>query len=108
MKRVVLFVVLVTWLGARPAFAAGAEAKSPAPVPPAAPATIEYDFSARSAGIAEMAKTSKRPDLRRAAPVAAQATGSRSFWKTPWPYVIGGGVVAMLVVISQTKEGGLY
>jgi hypothetical protein len=37
-----------------------------------------------------------------------QVTGGKSFWKTPWPYVIGGGVVVMLVVISQTKEGGLY
>jgi len=109
MKRVVLFVVLVMWLAVTPAFAAGPEAKSPAPVPPAAPATIKYDFSARSAGIVEMAQTSKRPDLRRAAPAAlVQATGNKSFWKTPWPYVIGGGVVVMLVVISQTKEGGLY
>jgi hypothetical protein len=108
MKRLVLFVVLVTCLAATPAFAAGPDAKSPAPVPPAAPATIKYDFSARSAGIVEMAQTSKRPDLRRAAPAPVQVTGGKSFWKTPWPYVIGGGVVVMLVVISQTKEGGLY
>jgi hypothetical protein len=98
MKRLVLFVVLVTCLAATPAFAAGPDAKS----------TIKYDFSARSAGIVEMAQTSKRPDLRRAAPAPVQVTGGKSFWKTPWPYVIGGGVVVMLVVISQTKEGGLY
>jgi hypothetical protein len=108
MKRVVVFVVFVTWLGVTPAFAAGPDAQSPAAGPTAAPATLRYDFSARSAGIDQMVQTTKRPDMRRAAPAAAQATGKKSFWKTPWPYVIGGGVVAALVVISQTKEGGLY
>jgi hypothetical protein len=108
MKRVVVLVVLFTWLGVTPAFAAGPDAQSPAAAPPAAAATPRYDFSARSAGIDQMVKATTRPDVRRAAPAAAQATGNKSFWKTPWPYVIGGGVVAALVVISQTKEGGLY
>jgi hypothetical protein len=110
MKRVVLFVVVfVTWIAASPAFAGGPDSTSPGSRLAGAPVAIKYDFSAKAAGIDLMVPTPTRQDLRRAAaPAPLQATQPTSFWKTPWPYVIGGGVVIALVLISKNKDGGLY
>src|ERR1051326_5841821 len=29
------------------------------------------------------------------------AKGGKSFWKTPWPYVIAGGVIATVVIVKK-------
>ena len=115
MKRVVLFVVLVTWLTTSPAFAAGPDSKSPGAPVVAAPTAITYDFSAKAAGIASNVQTPTRQNLLRAPSTAppqaaqpAQATQEKSIWRTPWPYLIAGGAAVALVLISNNKEGGLY
>ena len=118
MTRVVLCVVLVSWIGTSPAFAAGPDSTSPGSPLAAAPVAIKYDFSAKAAGIDHKAQTPARQTLLRTAlpapPQAAQttqatqATQGKSIWRTPWPYLIAGGAVVALVLISENKEGGLY
>jgi hypothetical protein len=109
MTRVVLFVVLVTWFAASPVFAEGPDSTSPRLPVAGAAVAIKYDFSAKAAGIGLMVPAPPRQDLRRAAvPAPLQATQPKSFWRTPWPYLIGAGVVTALVVISRNKDGGLY
>ena len=106
MKRVVSFVVVVTLLAASPALAAGPDSNPPGPSLARAPVTMKYDFSAKAAGLDRMPTAPARQGATSPAP--AQPTEKKSFWKTPWPYVIGGAAVIALVVVSQNTEGGLY
>ena len=43
----------------------------------------------------------------RTATPAAIPQGGRSFWKSPWPYVIAGAAV-VIVVVAKNTEGGIY
>ena len=59
----------------------------------------------------QRAPVAGRPVLARAAAAkAASASQSNSFWQTPWPYVIIGGVVAAVVIAkhhsSSSSTGG--
>jgi hypothetical protein len=69
------------------------------------------DFSSSAAGIDRMAAAAAPRDTaptaaRRTSP--AQSSGGRSFWKTPWPYVIIGGVAAAVIIASAKSDNGLY
>jgi hypothetical protein len=49
----------------------------------------------------------------RAASASKAGTTSKSFWHTPWPYVIAGAVAATIIVVahntgSSTTSGGGY
>ena len=105
MKRVALFVVLGTVLAASPAFAADR------PDPPAATSlTIKVDFSARAVGLDQIIRDQKRIVVTRAALDAPRITPEgaaqkKPLWKTPWPYLICGGVVAA-ILIARGKNGG--
>jgi hypothetical protein len=112
MERVVVFVVLVTWLATSPAFAAGPDSPSTDAPLAAAPVAIKHDFSAKAAGIDQKVRAAVRPELWLAAsPKAVQTTQGnqeKSIWQTPWPYLIAGGAAVALVLISRNKDGGLY
>ena len=67
-----------------------------------------FDFSAKAAGISEMVamvKPSPAPVLAR-----AQQTNptKKSFWKSPWPYVIIGGAIAVGAIIAMSGDGSGY
>jgi hypothetical protein len=101
MKRVVIgtFVLaLLPTFGAR-AFAAGEPDSKP-----------KFDFSARAAGIEALVKADVgRPSLATSLARAPQATSTKkSFWKTPWPYVIAGGLVVAGVLIGKSGDGNGY
>jgi hypothetical protein len=68
------------------------------------------DFSAKAAGLDQMVQKQGRADVRREAtsPAKTPAQQKKSFWKTPWPYVIGGGAIVAIVLIANKKEGGIY
>ena len=105
MKRVALLVVLGIALTASPAFAADRDDP-----PVAVPLTVKVDFSAKAAGLDQIIRDQKRIVIARAslsAPrIAPQgATQKKPFWKTPWPYLICGGVVAA-ILIARGKDGG--
>jgi hypothetical protein len=76
------------------------------------PPTRRPDFSAAAAGIPDLV----RADVARArrahpAPVTPQPAppAKRSFWKTPWPYVIAAGVAgAVIYVVARDKDGSGY
>ena len=93
MKRLVtgtLVVVFALSFGATRAFAAGEPDSKP-----------KFDFSARAAGIEAMVKSAPMP--------ARQATTTKkSFWKTPWPYVIAGGAIIAGVLIAKGGDGNGY
>ena len=101
MTRVVALAAAMVFLAATPGFA-----QAP---PQAAPVSAKsrIDFSPRAAGIDTMSATQARRDDARRAPRAPQSQG-RSFWKTPWPYVIIGGVVAAGIIIASGDGDGIY
>lgn len=114
MTRIPAVALAATFVFASPAFAQS----TPAPARPAAarpatvtpPATARADFSARAAGIEKLAAARPQSDTIRAAATAQNAQpdpARRSFWKTPWPYVIIAGVVAG-VLIAGGDGDGLY
>jgi len=69
------------------------------------------------AEVAKISAASARPaaTIRAARPIAAvpapaaraQTAGKRSFWKSPWPYVIV-GAVAVIAIVATSSEGGIY
>lgn len=95
-------------LAATPAFA---QSFAPAPASRDAGNGARVDLSARAAGLDKMiekdARTSTNGDAARAADEkkAPQST-KRSFWKTPWPYVIAGAIIVIAVVASNGGVGG--
>jgi len=104
MVRVVALFVAVTLVLASPAFAQSFKSTSSHAQPPSA----RIDLSARAAGIDTMAAA---PDAVTKATVAA-AAGTRtqikkSFWKSPWPYIIGISVIA-IVAIAYSGDGNGY
>jgi hypothetical protein len=104
MVRVVALFVAVTLFLASPAFAQSFKSTSSHAQPPSA----RIDLSAKAAGIDTMATA---PDAVKK-PAAASAAGTRaqikkSFWKTPWPYVIGVAVIA-IVAIAYSGDGSGY
>jgi hypothetical protein len=54
------------------------------------------DFSPKAAGIT---LASVKPDP--IAPIKKQNGGKKSFWKSPWPYVIAGVVIAGIVIATK-------
>jgi hypothetical protein len=104
--RVISAAVVTLLLFASPGFAQSVRTERPA-----APSrqAVRPDFSSTAAGIDRMAAIAPRdaakPAARRSG--TAQSSGGRSFWKTPWPYVIIGGVAA-IVIIASNSEDGLY
>jgi len=104
MVRVVALFVAVTLFVASPAFAQSFKSTSSHAQPP----SVRIDLSARAAGIDTMAAA---PDAIKK-PAATAAAGTRtqikkSFWKTPWPYVIGVAVIA-IVAIAYSGDGNGY
>ena len=103
MVRVVALFVAVTLFLASPAFAQSFKSTSSHAQPPSA----RIDLSARAAGIDTMAAAPdavKKPAATAAAP---RTQIKKSFWKTPWPYVIGVAVIA-IVAIAYSGDGGGY
>ncbi len=76
--------------------------------------TERPDFSAAAAGVELMAAADVRPtpDAIRTPNAESRAprqNSSRSFWRSPWPWVIGGGAVVVVLVASRSKgEAGVY
>ena len=104
MVRVVALFMAVTLFLASPAFAQSFKS-TPSQAQPLA---ARIDLSAKAAGIDTMIVAS---DAARK-PAAAAATAPRtqvkkSFWKTPWPYVIGISIIA-IVAIAYNGDGGGY
>ena len=104
MVRAVALFVAVTLFLASPAFAQSFKS-TPSASQQASP---RIDLSAKAAGIETMAAA---PDTMKK-PAAANATAARSqikksFWRSPWPYVIGVAVIA-IVAIAYSGDGGGY
>jgi hypothetical protein len=72
-----------------------------------ADAKPRVDFSAKAAGIQALVKaeadtaTTRLARVTAAVPVPQATTSKKSFWKTPWPYVIIGGAIAAGVLIAN-------
>ena len=103
MVRVVALFVAVTLFLASPAFAQSFKSTSSHAQPQAA----RIDLSAKAAGIDAMVIASH--DVKKSAAPAAgtPAQVKKSFWKTPWPYVIGVSIIA-IVAIAYSGDGGGY
>ena len=105
MKRLVtgtLVVVFALSFGAARAVAAAEPDSKP-----------KFDFSAKAAGIEALVKAEKaglsRPSLALVPARARQANpAKKSFWKSPWPYVIAAGVVVAGVLIATSGDGSGY
>jgi hypothetical protein len=100
MKRVVtgtLVLILTLAFGATRALAAGGPESKP-----------RFDFSARAAGIEALVKADQARPLLAAVPARAPqgTTTKKSFWKTPWPYVIIGGAAAIAGIVIATSGNG--
>jgi len=94
MKRTVALTVALSFVTATSAFAQGR-------------AQARVDFSAKAAGITAVAPVpAKTVELRRNA--AQPPKSAKSFFKTPWPYVIIGAVIAGVIVATQDSSGGGY
>jgi hypothetical protein len=107
MKRILTAALVLSLLGVTPAFAAGPGASSPS----ASAKTVTVDSLVKSAGldqiVADQSRTMARRDLFAASIAAPRAPQQKkSFWKTPWPYVIIGGVVAAGVIIATSGGSG--
>jgi len=109
MKRLVSTVVVLGLLAsASPAFAAsGSESKGSA-----APVAATYDFSAKAAGIEALVlkdqSAARQARALSVAPARQAAPAKKSFWKTPWPYLIAGGAIIAGVLIANKGDGGAY
>ena len=98
MKRLVtgtLVVVFALSFGAARAVAAAEPDSKP-----------KFDFSAKAAGIEALVKAEKadlsRPSIALVPARARQATpAKKSFWKSPWPYVIAGAVIAGVIIATK-------
>jgi hypothetical protein len=112
MTRVLALALAATIVFGSPAFAQSTPAPArPAAARPAAvtpPPSARADFSARAAGIEKLAAARPQPDTARADAAAQNAQpdpARRSFWKTPWPYVIIAGVVAGVLIAGGDGDG---
>jgi hypothetical protein len=104
MVRVVALFVAVTLVFASPALAQSFKSTSSHAQPPA----TRIDLSARAAGIDTMAAAPHTITKRAVTAAAGTPTQvKKSFWKTPWPYVIGVAVIA-IVAIAYSGDGGGY
>jgi len=104
MVRVVALFVAVTLFLASPAFAQSFNSTSSHAQPPSA----RIDLSARAAGIDTMAAAPHEVTKAAVAAAAAPRTQvKKSFWKTPWPYIIGVSVIA-IVAIAYSGDGSGY
>ena len=84
MKRAIVSVVVLCVLAVSPGLAQNARPRRP-------------DFSPKAAGIT--LATVKTSDV--IAPIAKQNGGKKSFWKSPWPYVIAGAVIAGVIIATK-------
>ena len=104
MVRVVALFVAVTLFLASPAFAQSFKSTSSHTQPPSA----RIDLSARAAGIDAMTAAPDAVKKAAVAPAAAPRTQiKKSFWKTPWPYIIGVAVIA-IVAVAYSGDGDGY
>src|SRR5262249_33799329 len=97
MKRVVVLSLVFSL------FAASAWASPPDPPKPSAPA---IDLSTKAAGLTGMPAQPNRFEVTMARTEAARTQGKRSVWKSPWPYVVIGAVVAVVVVVANKNSSG--
>ncbi|HUF47246.1 MAG TPA: hypothetical protein VMM93_05460 [Vicinamibacterales bacterium] len=105
MKRVFALATAALLFATAPALAQTASDRAHNRVAPAAASRV--DFSPRAAGIDAMAAAPERKADKRETRTA-QNTQGRSFWKTPWPYVIIAGVVTAGVLIAGGAGDGIY
>ena len=103
MVRVVALFVAVTLVLASPAFAQSFKTTSSH----AQPAAARIDLSAKAAGIDTMVTASDAVTKPVAAKAGTPAQVKKSFWKSPWPYIIGVSVIA-IVAIAYSGDGGGY
>lgn len=103
MVRVVALFVAVTLFLASPAFA---QSFKNAPLQAQAKAA-RIDLSAKAAGIDTMVTSSDAVTKPAAAKAGTSSQVKKSFWKTPWPYIIGVSVIA-IVAIAYSGDGGGY
>jgi ABC-type Fe3+-siderophore transport system permease subunit len=103
MKRVLAMAIVLSFVSVSTAFA------QERPV----------DFSARAAGIGldvpEKTDASRIGKIERIEKIdtkdreaGAKQTQKKSFWRTPWPYVIVAAVVGGLLIANKKSEGGIY
>ena len=107
MIRTVIAVMIMLCLAAGSALAQGLSSNGGA-VRQALKATFASPAVAPAASSAPAPKVTLArvaPALAAAPAARAKASGGKSFWKTPWPYVIGVGVVVSVVVAKH--NGGL-
>lgn len=91
MKRVLGLTAVLCVLGASPALAAGG------------PGPVKYDFSAKAAGLDQIG----RDQVKFVVAAPKGSAQKKSFWKSPWPYVIGGALL-VVVVVARGKDGSGY
>jgi hypothetical protein len=84
LKRAIVSVVVLCVLAVSPGLAQSAQPHGP-------------DFSPKAAGITLAAV--KNAEV--IAPIAKQNGGKKSFWKSPWPYVIAGAVIAGVIIATK-------
>jgi hypothetical protein len=97
MKRTVALTVALCFVTVTSAFAQGR-------------AQARMDFSAKAAGITSVAPASAKA-IEFSRKTAKPPKAGKSFFKSPWPYVIIGAVIAVVVVVSQGYDddgGGGY
>ena len=81
---------------------------------PSNTATARVDFSARAAGLDRIPDTDARVAKAERPARASERTPSnppqtkRSFWKSPWPYVIVAAGVGIALAVKYAGDGGGY
>ena len=114
MKRVVALSAAITYLSVATAFAQepiGRRVSAPrpltfAPTTPTTPtpgvslvrAIPQLKMTALAAPAPRLWSSPSKVKFSAAAALAQNGKSSKSFWKTPWPYLIAGGVVVAVVV----------
>lgn len=108
--RLVIPAVVVSVLSM--AFAAPAAAQQPKPINTSVAVTTNV-FSKASIDRAVAATITAAPKSAAVAKAAPVPRNGKSFWKSPWPYIIAGGVTAAVIIAvnagnNNGTSGGIY
>ena len=109
MNRILVIALVLSLLGVTPAFAAGPGTLFSSG-PSASTKTVTFNSLVKSAGldriVVDQSRAAARRDLFAASAASPRASKQKkSFWKTPWPYVIAGGVIAAGLIIAYSGDG---
>ena len=102
MKRVLVLVTVLSLLIPSAALASPADESSKTNTP-----TLNLKAQGIQAAAIHARATAEKParDITAAPSTPAPAQNGRSFWKTPWPYVIIGAAVVVAVIAAKGGYG---